>query len=194
MSAQTFELMRDCEAMLQAQKFPFPFYYVPARTRVDQTGPTQIHFMRSRQATDLIASPQGQQKNARRLYTRKLSVDVLVYAASTLPAAMLQEHEGLCDQIVDALVCAVDTWCTGGIAGEPEYVEMRYLDNDELQELEQWPGVVYLLRFRIGRGVTAKTFLGEAKPTGSAATVKNTSAISLASTSGENPEEACGRD
>ncbi len=194
MSAQTFELARDIAAMLDTQKFPFPVHYVPQRHALEQTAPTQIHFMRSRHASDLVQAAQGQQRNPRKLNTRRIAVDCLIYASSTLPGAMLQEHEGLCDQIVDAVVCALDTWCTGGRAGEPEFVECRYLDTEELAELESWPGVVYLLRFRIGRGVTVQTFLGEAKPTGTAANVANTSQIFLAPHDGEtDPEEACGR-
>lgn len=195
MSNQIYEMSRDIAGLLDAQKFPFPVYYVPQRTKIEQTAPTQIHFARCRLASDLIGTPQGQQRNPRKVYTRKLCVDVLVYASSTLPGAMIQEHEDLCDQLVDALVCRIDEWCTATKAGEPEYVEMRYLTEEELQELEGWPGVVYLLRFRIGRGVTLKTFLGEGKPTGSPANVKNTSRISLANGPEENPpEEACGRE
>jgi len=180
MSAQVFEMSRDIDGMLAERKFPFPFYYVPERAQIAQTAPTQIHFMRSREATDLVGAPQGQQKNPRKVYTRRLAVDVIVYAAATDPGAMLQEHEGLCDQIVDALVCAIDTWCTHGKAGEPEYLEMRYLSAAELGGLEAWPGVVYLLRFRIGRGVTAKTYLGEAKPTAAIQNIDTSYTVALA--------------
>jgi hypothetical protein len=193
MSNQIYEMSRDIAGMLAAQKFPFEVRYLPERTMIEQTAPTQIHFSRCRLASDMIGSPSGQQRNPRKLYTRKLAVDVLVFASSTHPGAMIQEHEDLCDQIVDALTCRIDEWCTGARAGEPEYVEMRYLTVEELQGLEGWPGVVYLLRFRIGRGVTVRTFLGEAKPTGSAASFTNTSEVTLAG-SEELPEEACGRE
>ncbi len=190
---QIYEMSRDIADMLAAQKFPFEVRYVPERTEIEQTAPTQIHFSRCRLAPDLIGAPQGHQRNPRKSFTRKLAVDVLVYASSTLPGAMIQEHEDLCDQIVDALTCRIDEWCTGARAGEPEFVEMRYLTAEELQALEGWPGVVYLLRFRIGRGVTVRTFLGEGKPTGSAANISNTSEVTQA-TADEAPETACGRE
>lgn len=193
MSNQVYEMSRNIGEMLDEQKFPFEVRYVPERTQIEQTAPTQIHFTRCRVAPDLIGAPQGQQRNPRKSYTRKLCVDVLVYASSTLPGAMIQEHEDLCDQLVDALVVRVDEWCTAARAGEPEYVEMRYMGVDELPGLEGWPGVVYLLRFRIGRGVTRKDFLGEGRPTGSPAHVKNTSQVKVAGTD-DLPETACGRE
>lgn len=191
---QIYQMSLDIADMLATQKFPFEVRYVPERTEIEQTAPTQIHFSRCRLAPDLIGPPQGQQRNPRKLFTRKLAVDVLVYASSTLPGAMLQEHEDLCDQIVDALVCRLDEWCTGARAGEPDYAEMRYLTAEELQGLEGWPGVVYLLRFRVGRGVTVRTFLGEGKPTGSAANIRNTSEVTSTTTGDETPETACGRE
>ena len=180
MSNQIYEMALNIGEMLAAQKFPFPIYYVPQRTTVDQTGPTQIHFTRCRQASDLIGAPRGQQRNPRKMYTRQLCVDVLVYASSTLPGATIQEHEDLCDQLVDALVCRIDEWCTATKALDPDYVEMRYLTVEELQGLEGWPGVAYLLRFRIGRGVTAKTYLGEAKPTAAIQNIDTSYTVALA--------------
>jgi len=195
MSNQIYEMSRDIAGLLAAQKFPFEVRYVPERTAIEQTAPTQIHFSRCRLAPDLIGTPRGQQRNPRKVYTRQLCVDVVVYASSTLAGAMIQEHEDLCDQLVDALVCRIDEWCTATKALDPDYVEMRYLTVEELQGLEGWPGVAYLLRFRVGRGVTLRTFVGEGKPTGTPANVKNTSNVLLANGPDDAPpENACGRE
>ena len=55
----------------------------------------------------------------------------------------------------------------------PEITESRYYKLADVPDAEAWPGVIYVLRLRIARGVYKKTYEGAARPTGAAAGVGN---------------------
>lgn len=177
---------------LAARKFPFPIVYGPEQHERESFD-TTIVFQRDDRNSDTIGSAQGTQRNPRKHYTRKLGVTVTVYAKSTVEHAHTGDHELLCEQLVDALNVAIDEWCAEARAGEPEYAEMRYLRRDELPEaLQTWPGRAYVLRFKIGRGVMARDYLGAAQPQGSMAGFKNTTKVSRAAApEGEEPAIGC---
>jgi hypothetical protein len=179
---------------LDARKYPFPVLYGPEQHKRDSFD-TSIVIERDEKNSDTFGAPQGFVRNPRKAYTRKLAVLATIYAKSSLPQAMIGEHERLAEQLVDALAVAIDEWCSEAKAGEPEYTESRYLRRDELGDLETWPGRVYVLRFKIGRGVMARNYLGEGEPTGSLASksqIKNrTDVRRVAAPDGELPETGC---
>jgi hypothetical protein len=176
---------------LTARKFPFPVVYGPEQHDRDAFD-TTIVFQRDESVNDTIGSPQGQQRNPRKHYTRKLAVVATIYAKSTEPNAMIGDHEWLCEQLVDAVTVALDEWCSEAKAGEPEYGEMRYLRREEMGKLETWPGRAYVVRFKIGRGVMARDYLGAAQPQGTMSGFSNTTQVHrTAAPAGELPATGC---
>lgn len=173
--SQIYSLMQDVETKLRARKFPSAFEYGPNRTARTGYFDHAIVFERDRKATDLVSPAKGWDNNPRKMRTRELCVQVLIYAQSRLDGAMVNDHEGECEQIVDALLIALAEWGSEGRAGELPITEARYLSaaeyNDPATPTEVWPGVVYVLRFRVPRGVSARDYTGAARPIGAAASV-----------------------
>lgn len=179
---------------LETRKFPFPVLYGPEQHKRESFD-TTIVLERDEANNDTFGPAQGFVRNPRKHYTRKLAVLATIYAKSSLPQAMVGDHERLAEQLVDALSVSIDEWCSEAKAGEPEFTESRYLRRDELGELETWPGRVYVLRFKIGRGVMARNYLGEGEPTASLADksqIKNRTDVSRAAApAGELPVTGC---
>ncbi len=176
---------------LSARKFPFPVVYGPEQHDRDSFD-TTIVFERDEKQNDTLGTAQGFQRNPRKHYTRKLAVVATVYAKATVANAMIGDHEFLCEQLVDAVTVAIDEWCSEAKAGEPEYGEMRYLRRDEMGKLETWPGRAYVVRFKIGRGVMARDYLGAAQPQGTMAGFRNTTEVHrTAAPAGEDPAIGC---
>lgn len=185
-----YSLMRDVETKLRARKFPSAFVYGPER--VTRTGyfDHAIVFERDRKATDLISPCHGWNNNPRKMRVRELCVMATVYAQSRLDGAMVNEHEKECEQIVDALVIALAEWGVEGKAGELPITEARYLSAEEYTDpaapAEVWPGVVYVVRFRVPRGVSARDYTGAARPIGAAAAVSGD--VEVRQNAGDPPE------
>jgi hypothetical protein len=168
-------MMRDVEAKLRARKFPSEFVYGPERTERSGYFDHEIIFERDRKAADLVGPVKGFENNARRMRVRELATQITIYAQSRVDGARVEDHEGECEQIVDALVLALAEWGVEAKAGDLPITESRYLTAQERGEVgapvEVWPGVVYVIRFRVPRGVSARNYEGSARPTGEAAGV-----------------------
>jgi hypothetical protein len=121
--------------------------------------------------------------------TRMLAVSATIYARSSLPGAMVQDHEHVCEQFVDALLVSLYEWQASEQAGAISVSEARYLTAADRNDVETWPGVVYVIRFSVPRAVFALTYLGEAKPTGAASGVSSHTQVSAP---GYAPETGCG--
>jgi hypothetical protein len=172
-----YGMARDLQDKLTARKFPTQIEYGPRRMAVEAWHDHLVIIERDRDATDSLAPANGLQTNPRRICNRGLAVKATIYARSALDDARVNEHEHECEQIVDALIVALQEWGTEARArlGDvtPTVSESRYLKLSEFPEQETWPGVVYVLRFRVMRGVVVRDYEGSARPTGSAAFVGN---------------------
>jgi hypothetical protein len=170
MSNQPYALSQWLDAELKKRKFPFRVKYAPERTdRANASNPV-ILFMRDAEASEKIEAPKGNQPNPNKRRTRRIPCKIKIYAASTLPGATLPEHEELADYLVDAIVIALDEWNSSESGGGIEFGEMAFLTPDELVDPttgkpESWPGVVFVIRFSIGRGVVKRDYLKQARPT-----------------------------
>jgi hypothetical protein len=168
MSNQTSELGKWLDAHLRGRKYPFRVRYAPERTDRSSRDPV-ILIARDTMASEKIESAHGTQKNGRKMRTRRIPVVVKIFAKSSLDGARLEDHEELADYLVDAMITALEVWSTSEKGGGIEYVEMSFLTPDELVtsdgKPEGWPGVVYLMRFTIGRGVIELDYLKQVLPT-----------------------------
>lgn len=187
-----YEMATDLQAKLTAQAFPTLLEYGPRRLAVEAWHDHLVIVERDREATDQLAPVNGQQTNPRRYCNRQLAVKITVYARSNLDNARINEHERECEQIVDALVVALAEWGTEARARlgsvDATITESRYLKLSEVPEAETWPGVVYVLKLRVGHGVYKRTYEGAARPTATPAGVQNE--IHVHRKAGDEPEYA----
>ncbi len=171
MSNQTAEICKWLGAHLRSRKCPFKVRYAPERTDRGNYDPA-ILVMRDRETSEKIETAHGTQKNGRKMRTRRIPVKIKVFAKSSLDGARLEEHEELADYLVDMLVTALETWSTSERGGGIEYGEMAFMTADEVADetrsedkAEGWPGVVFVMRFTIGRGVVERDYLKQVRPT-----------------------------
>lgn len=174
-----YDVSREVEDKLRAQKYPVRVYYGPERAHREPALGGVIIFERA-PASESIVSPKGQQANPRKVATRQTQGRVRVYAKNTSAGARINEHEALCDYVVDAVIVAVEETITEAKMGVLSWGEARYLSPAELHAearerqtaenrtqsypLEQWPGVVYQLAFSFERGVMKQDWLHAARP------------------------------
>lgn len=167
MSNQTVELARWLDTHLRGRKYPFRVVYAPERT--ERAHGSVILLSRDTMTSEKIETAHGTQKNPRKFRTRRVPVAIRIYAQSSERGARRADHEELADYLVDAIVTGLEIWSTSERAGGIEYGEMSFMTPDELAEdgtPEGWAGVVYLMRFTIGRGVVERDYLKQANPTG----------------------------
>lgn len=171
--------MNGIAAIFAARKFPTSFIYGPPRFAIDTVQDHWLIVERDRDGTaDLLKPANGTQQNPRRLCNRELAAKATIYARSNVDGARLNEHEAECEQLVDAFVTAFSVWGAEHIARlggvSPAIQEMRYLKAAEFHpEAETWPGVVYVIRFRISRAVCIVDYESQAQATGVPTDVQN---------------------
>lgn len=190
MSNQIREVARAVDAKLAAAKFPFRVAYAPERTDRSDTSNPVILFARDRTDGENVLPPKGQQANGRRVLDRMCGVVIKVYARSSLPGAMVEDHEELADYLVDAVLVALEETCKEGKFSPFEYTEARFMYPEEIVtedgKPEHWPGVVFLLRLKIGRGVIKRDYLKAVRPTAAPTGVGNQ--VEVRQQDGDSPE------
>lgn len=189
-----YDFARDLETNMQARKFPVEVEYGPERlARVPNSAPL-IVIMRDRDGGDTVSPAQAIKQNPRRLMNRGLGALAFFFVQMTAEGARLQEHEALCDQIVDGFLSELYKWQSGGRAGVVDISRARYLPPAALEFdwLEAWPGVVYEVAFRVSRGVYDVTFEGEARPTaGTLGGARNRTDVTLRGAEESPPDVGC---
>ncbi len=186
-----YELSREIDAHLRAKKFPFPTVYAGRLDEVrPQTSVTRgcIVIGRDPEASESFALPRSQVSQlvngtkARVDQNRTLTCRATVFAQATFSGSRLNEHERLCDQMVDMLVVAlrhviaprqhVYTPPLGG-----RYLRPEELGADELKGFEQWSGVAYRLFFSVERGILNAAFDGSGLELGSIDAISNRTTV-----------------
>ena len=169
-----YRLSRDIETNLKARKWPVLVEYETRTKRIGRYS-MAVAFERDRQGGDENDPPVGSHTNPRVMFTRRLGVRVEIFAKSSVSGARSNEHQHECDDLVDAVLTALYDWTTAAKAGAIEWIEARYLADEEIDDAERSSGAVYLLRFRIRRGVSRKDYGGGAAETATLAKVGNAS-------------------
>lgn len=187
-----YDVLTGLQAKFTKRKFPTAFVYGPPRFVIDTAQDHWLVIERDRDgAADQLKPANGAQQNPRRLANRELAAKATIYARSNVDGARINEHEAECEQIVDAFVTAFSEWGVenilqlGGVG--PHLQEMRYLKSAEFHpEAESWPGVAYVVRFRVSRGVFVRDYENQAQLTGIPAAVENVIEVRL---DGKDPPE-----
>jgi hypothetical protein len=155
-----FTMVKDLHDRLHRRKYPVVFSYGPER--LGRTAPASMHIVFSRDTVDgdKCTGIIGALRNPRKQDVRTLGVVAILSVQFPRAGAMQHEHEHLCDTLVDAVIVEIGDWCVSSQAGQPEWVETRYLSDEEVSGAELGAGVHYIIRFRIARGVYALDFDG----------------------------------
>jgi hypothetical protein len=187
-----YELHKDVQALLAAQKYPVKVRFGPERiTRDKYREGHAIVIEHDTDAGDSFVAPRGLRTNPRRVRDHTQGAKATVYARSSLPNAHRGDHERECMKIVHAFVAAMYKWGAEGRVGDIPVSKAGYLAPTGGPEV--WPGVVYELRFTVACGVYDRTYVGEQnpgapQPTGTATGVGNTT---VASAPGVTPATGC---
>lgn len=197
-----YELSRDLEAMLRARSYPYRVHYGPniAQQAQRQSHDPRIIVERARGQSDTVRAPQGNRPNARAKYVRELAAQITIYAKSSLPGARVSDHERECERIIDAVIVALYNWGAEGRAGAIGYTSAQYLTAADRDDVESWPGVVYVLQISVPRGVSELTYTreasgtpGEARPEAEVSAVQNQTRVRMhPATEDDDPEIGCG--
>lgn len=194
MANQIYEMVKGAEGLeekLREKHFPFPVIYGPQHPQ-PHGGATLLLFQRDRMAHEAVtpgaAAPVRQTSappvtRMKKWADRTVGVECRIYARASIPGAMPHDHEELADYLADGVIAAVIAWCETNKAGAAKFVECRYLVPDELVtetgEPEKFPGVCYLVRFQLARGVYERTFEKLGKPVGLITGVSNQADVRL---------------
>lgn len=167
-----YTMAREVDERLRTRKYPVHIEYGPAP--LERYGYAScITIERDSTTGDTLGPPPGTRQNPDVRAVRGVGVVAFVYVASTLPGARRNEHEYECDRIVDALVAELLMWGVEAKAGAFTFTEARYLTAEERSGERTWPGVAYVLRFKVPRAVKVVDYTGQARPTGTPGGVQN---------------------
>lgn len=184
MSNQVYQMSIDIAANLRARKFPVAVQYGPERVDHEGLESMLLHFQRDSQIGDsLRAIPGARGQPGVRVRDQGVALDVIVQ--SPLAGARHNEHEELCDLVVDGVLTALDEWAVEAKAGLFDFVELGYVSPQDYNGADRMAGVVYRIRFRVARATLKKDFDGALPPT---ATVAGTSATTLVTLNGVDKE------
>jgi hypothetical protein len=157
-----YKMLRAIATDMASRGYPVAFIYGPEIVVREGCASLSILVERDDQGGDTFAPVTAPQRNALRTFNRMLGVRALFEVSSTLEGARRNEHEHECDDLVDGFVTALYAWAKANQVAAVEFVESRYLSAEERDGSIALPGVVYLLRFRVARGVTRKDYDGSA--------------------------------
>jgi hypothetical protein len=156
-------MTRDLEAALQARKYPFRIEYGPSKIGRKVNG-TSILVERDRKTSDSIEPPPGNRPNPRMNAVRGLAVRARFFVRSSKKGAHIGDHERECEALVDAFIVSLREWIVEARAGTfPKVVEARFLSAEECDDVEEWPGVAFVLRFTVSRAVLRLDYTGAAR-------------------------------
>lgn len=174
-------MARELDEGLRARGYVAPLSYGPRRFDRGLPAATEIVVERDCERGDSVTSPTGAHKQPAKpapvILRRNLGVKCTVYAQSTLPGAMRGDHEDLCEALVDAFLTEAVDWLSAAKAGDLQVTEARMLAAKDFPDgtamFEQWPGVAYLVRFVVPRGVKVVDFAGSGAAIAEGAGVQN---------------------
>ena len=154
----------DIEGRLHLRKFPLKVHYGPERLTREITRSLVILVRRDQQLGDQVRAVVGAERNPRKSQVRDIGVVADIYASANVTGARINEHQHLCDQVVDAFLVALHKWGFESGAGHIPIAEARYLTSAEKEAEELGPSLVYRLRFRVPRAILDRDYEGNAAP------------------------------
>src|SRR5689334_16495631 len=111
-------MARDVGAALRTRLFPYHVHYGPERTDRNGVDPV-IVWGRDRLANEPVTAAAGTGPHVRsgppttlepKKADRKIGAEVRLYVRSSVPGAMVQDHEEECDYLADAVIGEIIDW------------------------------------------------------------------------------------
>jgi hypothetical protein len=185
-------LFHELRDLMTARKFPLTWEYGPLNVKIEDYPDSLVVVERDRTRADAVRPSLGTQGNPKKYRMRDLGAEIRIYARSTVEGAHVGNHEDLCEQIVDGLIVSLIEWGSSRLASaDVPIVESRYLSPGERDDVECWPGVIYLLRINVPRAVYKRDFTGAAEPTGAIAGITRSTTARLAGTTDTGSDTGC---
>ena len=159
-------MSRELEGLLKARKYPVQVLYDPA-VSTPETYPYTVTIERDGEGSDTFKlGAMGAQANPRKWGSRYLAVKATLRARSNAPHSHVGHHQFECERLLDAVLTALASWAEQ--SKKPVEISAgRYVKPVALDGVKVLPGVVYELKFMVGRGLFEVTYSGEARPEGS---------------------------
>ena len=156
-----YDLALEVEMILRARKFPVRIRYGPKAR-----GNDRCFLVMSRAPTgDSVDTSTGRQLNPGYVARRGLMAQVLVFAQSSLEGAHIGDHERECEAITDGVIVAIRDVLVSTRLGALDVRESRYLTPEETEaQGGSYPGVVYMVKLNVPRGVYALDYSGQGAP------------------------------
>lgn len=186
-----YQMTKDLAVRLHARSWPVAFYYADSAIPPTKNGSLVVRVYRDRESGDGVTYAEGLQRVPRKLVERRLGVVADVYVSASAAGARVQDHEHICDDLIDALVCEIDMWGVSSRAGHIEFSESRYLTREEMDAIAcgKGYGVAYRLRYHVPRGVTVRDYDGPADTVVAPVGISATCEVSLDGTTFEEVED-----
>ncbi len=162
-----YTMARDIADGLIGHKWPVAVSYDRDLLTKHGSSTMRVVFERDTSKGDAVGPAAGFDRNPRKTAVRRLGVQCTVFIQSPTRGARKNEHEHLCDDLIDALLGEIQDWGTASRAGDIAIDESRYLSSDECATAGVTAGVAYVLRFKVPRGVRTRDYTGDALPEGS---------------------------
>lgn len=149
-----YAMTKCVAASLAAKNWPAQVRYGKERVSRATHYSSLVVIERDTDSGDSLSTAHGQVRNARKLRTRSLAVRASVFAKSPKAGARVNEHEHELEDLVDAVIVAVQLWATESRAGDVDFHMLGPVDSEEHNGSEIGAGAAYDLRFRVQRAVT----------------------------------------
>jgi hypothetical protein len=192
-----YQMTQDLRALLHAKGFPVRVHYGPEPLTRQGFDSLTVVAAWDRESGDAVTPVRGARTNPRGLLVRSVGVRFDLYAQASVVGARVNDHEALCQSLVDAVLVALYEWTRAARALDFAVVEARPLSELDGVEYETWPGCAYRLRVRVPRVVLSTRYdpslAPVPRPTGSPASVQSRTDVTVrAAPADADPEIGCG--
>lgn len=158
-----YEIAKEIATILAGNHVPYSVVYGPERAPLGLASPRFV-IERDRSSAESIVGPRSRARNPVEIVVRQIPCVCRVFAKSTLGGAKGNEHEREADQMVDKAIVAIHRVLR---VRNSQYqlpsAQLMSADALKYAGLEQWPGVVYEIKFSVERGVFDTTWTNAAK-------------------------------
>ncbi len=151
-------MTRDILGALRQRRFPIRFEYGPVTPTPEQCSHGLIIVERDPESDDVAKAVQGAHgpPGPRARAVRVMACRATIFGKSSKVGARRQDHEHACEVLIDGFHVAVDEWCQLALTGTGvQFGGGRYTKAGDLNFVEKFSGVQYVMRFGVSRGVRA---------------------------------------
>lgn len=171
-----YSMARDIAEDLASRLYPVTVSYGGEPLRLHTSAGCYDISISREPKSDAIRPPTGSHSSdPLRPHNRVQGVVAEFRVASGLAGARLNEHENACDDLVDAFIVALYEWAKAAKAYPLDWGQCGYEPDDDAST--QLPGVRYVLRFGVPRGIAKRKYAGYPAATATVAGVATSTTV-----------------